>query len=181
VVEPSAPSSTTQTTLVTTGSTAGGTLPGTVPSGTSGGAAPSPGRSARPTPAIKHSSSIWLEVALGLVIALLLGTAWVVLRRQRRQRDDGPADQRVVRSWELAQRTLRRRGVARRPAETPGEFAARLARLEGQGRALGAEALGQLAALVELACYTPWPCTTGQADAARSWADAVTRATRRRS
>ena len=179
VVEPSTPSTTTGTTLVPATSSVGGTIPSN-PSGA--GSSSTRSTRSRPRAVTKHATAIWPDLLIGVAIALALGGAWLLVRRRRGAADGGLPDQRVVGAWELAQRTLRRRGVTRRPAETPGEFAARLARLEGQRqRPLGAEALGQLAALVELACYTPWPCTPDQAQAARSWADAVARTTRRRS
>jgi hypothetical protein len=77
-------------------------------------------------------------------------------------------DQRVVRDWEHALAALRRQGVARRNEETPAEYAARV-RLaeEASPQSMEADAVAKLAALVELACYTPRPCTPGQADQAR--------------
>jgi hypothetical protein len=124
-----------------------------------------------------------LLITLALIAgcALLFAVAWKRHRMVGLGSDTAPPDQRIVRAWERAQRALRRRGLGRQPSETPEEYAARLDLFEQRSaRVIGAGALQQLASLVELACYTPRPCTAGHADAARGHASVVINATRRR-
>jgi transglutaminase-like putative cysteine protease len=160
------------------------TVPGTTPT-----SVPAPGSTVkagsrpqrRPAPASRHGLSlwIWLLVLLALLtVATLAGLAW--RRRGPAQQVGLQADQRVVRSWERALGALRRTGLARRTGETPGEFARRVADSESASSlAVGSDAVTQLAALVELACYTPRPCTPGQVDHAHSLASMVVDANRR--
>jgi hypothetical protein len=113
-------------------------------------------------------------LALGAVAVLSVGVAWTIRRRRGPDDEALPPDQRIVRAWERAQRGLRRHGLGRTASETPEEFAARLAQLEQRSsRHVGADAVGQLAALVDLACYTPRPCTAGQAELAWGCAASV--------
>jgi transglutaminase-like putative cysteine protease len=114
----------------------------------------------------------WLLVLVLVLVLGALGATGTVLWRRRGGRGiGGSPNQGVVLAWERAQRALRRRGLARRPAETPGEYAARLEALEQRtDRRVGAEVVAQLARLVEQACYTPWPCTPEQARSAQGWA-----------
>jgi hypothetical protein len=176
VVGPNAPPETTQTTAVPSGGHAAGThVPGT-PRRTATHKTAGPG----------HAGStaltwLWIALALAGVGAML----WVLLRRGWRigKRDDDtlPPDQRIVRAWERAHQSLRRRGLGRRPAETPGEYAARLGLFEQRAtRRIGSGAVAELVALVELACYRPIPCTVTEAEAARTHASVVIAANRRR-
>jgi Flp pilus assembly protein TadB len=118
-----------------------------------------------------------------VLLAVAIAGAVAGILRRRIGRDDTAIapDQRIVRAWERTQHALRRRGLGRRESETPDEYAARLDRIEARStRGVGAEALRQLAALVELACYTPRPCTVSQADVAAGCASSVIMANRRR-
>jgi hypothetical protein len=96
---------------------------------------------------------------------LLAGVTLWVLRRRRAARDAAlPTDERVVRAWERSLGALRRQGLTRQPEETPGEYAARVGAVERRSpRSVEADAVANLAGLVELACYTPRPCTPAQA------------------
>jgi hypothetical protein len=88
-------------------------------------------------------------------------------------------DQKVVRAWERALGSLRRTGVARREQETPSEYLARVRAAEQtSGQSMEADAVANLAALVEQACYTPRPCTPGQAAEARALASTIVAANR---
>jgi hypothetical protein len=172
VIGPNFPSGSSPTTLVPSG--------GTATSGTAAGSSSTPSSHA----AARHGGAgdVWL-VTLAIVIAFgALLTGVLVLWRRRAPRDrTGSPNQRIVQTWEQAQRALTRHGLARRSAETPAEYAARLGRLEQQSRRrVGADALTHLAALVEVACYAPGHCTVSQVDAARGWASTVTEALRRR-
>jgi transglutaminase-like putative cysteine protease len=158
-----------------------GTAAGSQPAGTSGTTAP-------PPPAATHAGSVpWLLIALIAVAALaLLAAAGLLLRRLRRRGGLGPAnlstDQRVLRSWERATHALRRIGLSRDAAETPGEYAVRVRTVDAEQvstRPAQADALAQLAALVEQACYTPRPCTPGQAEEAQRLASTIVAAQRR--
>ena len=113
-----------------------------------------------------------------LVLAALV--MWV-RRRLRAARDARlPPDQRVVRAWDVALVALRRRGLGRRVEETPGEYAARVQSLERDAaQPIEAEAVADLAALVELACYTSGPCTPGQAADAHDLSSTIVAANRR--
>jgi hypothetical protein len=122
-------------------------------------------------------------VLLGLVV--LAPVVILVIRRRRKARDARlPPDQRVVRSWDIALGALRRCGLGRRVEETPGEYVARVRALDhdapGSVEADAVvEAVADLAALVELACYTPQPCTPGQAADAHALASTIVVANRR--
>jgi transglutaminase-like putative cysteine protease len=123
----------------------------------------------------------WIPAVVvgGVLVAALLV---LVLRRRIRAARDArlPPDQRVVRAWDVALLALRRRGLGRRSEETPGEYAARVQALEQSApQPLEAAAVAELAALVELACYTPWPCTPGQAVDAQALATTIVAANRR--
>jgi hypothetical protein len=124
-----------------------------------------------------HGAPYWI---LAVVLAgLLVLVALVVGVWRRRLAALLPEDLRVVRAWERATDGLRRRGMPRRIEETPAEYAARIAVAEkGAARSMEADALAHLAALVEVACYTPRPCTPGQADRAQSLAAAIVTANR---
>ena len=113
-----------------------------------------------------------------LVLALVVRC---VRRRLRSARDARlPPDQRVVRSWEVALSALRHRGMGQRVEETPGEYAARVRRVEQDAaQPIEAEAVADLAALVELACYTSRPCTPLQADDSHVLASRIVAANRR--
>jgi hypothetical protein len=133
---------------------------------------------ASPTP----SGGFGIWVLAGALIGLLALAALGVVLLRRRSSDDAHLhpDERVVRSWERAQRALRRRGLPRRGDETPAEYAARLRSLEHRpARALRSDSLESLAALVELACYAPRPCTAEQAERAGTLATTVVEANRR--
>ena len=173
VVGPTATPTTTQTTAVPSGSHPGG--------GAGSGTSPRHTHPAR-RPSAAAGSSWWSDTLVVIAVAGAALAALVLWRRHRGQPDLALApDQRIVRAWERAQRALQRKGLGRRVAETPAEYAARLAVLEqrGPGR-FGSAALEQLAGLVELACYTPMPCSVGQAEAAQGWAVAVVETNRGR-
>ena len=90
-----------------------------------------------------------------------------------------PPDERVVRAWDRAVLALRRQGLSYRPGETPAEFAlrVRLAEQSTEEKAK-ADAVADLAGLVELACYTPRPCTSTQATHAHALASTIVAAKR---
>ncbi len=74
---------------------------------------------------------------------------------------------------------LRRQGLARRSDETPAEFAVRVRLAEGStAETVKADAVADLAGLVELACYTPRPCTPSQAAHAHTLASTIVAANR---
>ncbi len=165
VVGPNAPPATTGTTQVPAGGHGSGT---TVPTGSSSGA------SHKSSGAAHGGSGFpwWLIVVL-LAVSVAAAIVWTRRGSGRDDRALAP-DHRIVRAWERTQRSLRHRGLGRRAAETPGEYAARLGRLEHRSdRRIGADALGRLAALVDLACYSPGPCTSADADQAQGWAMSV--------
>jgi transglutaminase-like putative cysteine protease len=171
VVGPTPPSATTQTTQVPTGAGTTTTATTVVPS--QGGTTSqhrSPG-----------GSSWWIVPVIVVVAAALASGAFIVWRRRNARTDVGASpDQRIVREWNRAQLALRRRGLGPRAAETPLEYAARVERYERRAASrVGAEALGRLAHLVQLACYMPQPCTAGEAEAARGLAAEVREANRR--
>jgi hypothetical protein len=173
VVGPTQPPATSSTTPTASGGAASGHSGGGSSRATSGSRATTPPHA---------TGTSWVELlAIIAAIAAVLAAAFVLWRRRRPGvRSDGP-NQRIVQTWEHAHRALARRGLARGPAETPAEYAARLGRLEQQGgRRVAADALAHLAALVELACYAPGPCTLSQVDAAQGWGSAVSEALRRR-
>ncbi len=173
VVGPTPPPATTQTTQVPTG--AGTTTTATTPVGVG------PTHRATGHRPGSGGSVPWVVWVLLVAAALAVGT--VVARRRGALADaGGTPDQRIVRSWERAQQALRRHGLGQRAAETPLEYAARIDRYEQrQAQAVGAGPLGRLADLVQLACYTPRPCTAGEAETARNLAASVREANRRRS
>jgi transglutaminase-like putative cysteine protease len=124
-----------------------------------------------------------LLIVLLVLLAALVGAAlwWRRWTRRDERADQGPPEQRIVGAWNRAQRALSRRGLGRRPAESPGEYATRLDGLERSAAAgIGAQAMSHLAALVEAACYGPRPCTAAEAEAALSWSASVLAANRRR-
>jgi hypothetical protein len=128
-----------------------------------------------------HGVSWWIPVAvLGGVLVLTALVLWV-RRRLLAARDARlPPDQRVVRAWDVALVALRRRGVGRGLEETPGEYAARVRSLErDMDQPVEAEAVADLAALVEVACYTSGPCTPGQAADAHALASTIVATNRR--
>jgi hypothetical protein len=128
-----------------------------------------------------HGVSWWIPAAvLGGVLVLTAVVLWV-RRRLLSARDARlPPDQRVVRAWEVALSALRRRGVGRRVEETPGEYAARVRSLErDMAQPIEAEAVADLADLVEVACYTSRPCTPGQAADAHALASTIVATNRR--
>jgi len=129
-----------------------------------------------------HGGSAWWIIPVVLLAAAMVAAAVVAIRRRRDLSAAGASpDQRIVREWNRAQLALRRRGLGRRVAETPLEYVARVERYEGRAAArVGAEALGRLASLVQLACYTPQPCTGNDAEAARALAVEIRVANRRR-
>jgi hypothetical protein len=116
-------------------------------------------------------------------VLLVLGSiaVWAVRRRRAAHEAALPPDARVVRAWERALVALRRQGLARRPDETPAEYAARV---RGTGDSTDgnveaeADAVANLAGLVELACYTPRPCTPAQAGQAHALASTIVAAQR---
>jgi hypothetical protein len=119
-----------------------------------------------------------VAVAVGL---LLLGCVGVWAWRRRRAAIEAALlpDARVVRAWEQALVALRRQGLPRRPEETPAEYAARVRVAEDStSKAVEADAVANLAGLVELACYTPRPCTPAQATHAHALASTIATADR---
>jgi transglutaminase-like putative cysteine protease len=128
-----------------------------------------------------HGLEWWIPLAVvGGLLVLALVVRWV-RRRLRAARDARlPPDQRVVRSWEVALLALRHRGMGQRVEETPGEYAVRMRALERDAaQPIEAEAVADLAALVELACYTSRPCTPLQADDSHLLATRIVAANRR--
>ena len=129
----------------------------------------------------RHGFPWWIPgVVLGGLAVLAL-IVLVVRRRVRVLRDARLSpDQRVVGAWDVALVALRRRGIGRRLEETPGEYALRVQSLEQAGaQPVEADAVADLAALVELACYTSRPCTPGQAADAHALATTIVAANRR--
>jgi hypothetical protein len=129
----------------------------------------------------------WTPLIVAVLLLLLAGVTIGALRRRRAadEASRGP-DERVVQAWERALVALRRRGVARRPAETPAEFASRLrvsddvigVVAETELQKVQGDAVASLAGLVELACYTPRPCTPAQAAHAHALASTIVAANR---
>jgi hypothetical protein len=119
-----------------------------------------------------------LIVVVGLLV--LAASALLALRRRRASAEATLLpDQRVVRAWERALGALGRSGLSRRAEETPGEYAARVRSVEDSSALpVEAEAVAHLAALVELACYTPRPCTPAQATDAHALATRIVVANR---
>jgi hypothetical protein len=128
-----------------------------------------------------HGVSWWIPGAV-LVGLLVLAAVVIWVRRRLRSARDArlPPDQRVVRAWDVALLALRRRGVGRRVEETPGEYATRVRSFERDlAQPIEAEAVADLAALVEVACYTSRPCTPGQAADAHALASTIVATNRR--
>jgi transglutaminase-like putative cysteine protease len=131
-----------------------------------------------------RSDGEWGWWVAGVVVAAVLvltpPALWLVRRRRARQEVRLPPDQRVVRSWERALLALRRQGLDRRSEETPGEYAARVQRRQREvPEPFEADAVAHLAALVELACYAPEPCTVDQAVEAGTLASSIVQTNRR--
>jgi hypothetical protein len=121
-------------------------------------------------------------LALAAVLALVGLAVWARRWRRSAHAKRLPPDQQVVHAWDHAQGALRRRGLARRTDETPDEYVGRVRSFERDGpRSLDADAVADLAHLVELACYTPQPCTPGQVATAQSLASTIVAENRRRS
>jgi len=123
-----------------------------------------------------HPGSTWWVVAAVVVGLLVLGAlaAWALRRRRAAVEARLLPDQRVVRAWDQALTALRRTGMARREEETPAEFAARVHQAEhDSAEVMGSGAVTNLATLVELACYTPRPCTPAEAERARALASTI--------
>lgn len=138
-----------------------------------------PGQRHHRTPASGTGFPWWVLVAV--VGLLLLGciAVWAWRRRRAALETALLPDARVVRAWEQALVALRRQGLPRRPDETPAEYAARVHVAEGStSQAVEADAVANLAGLVELACYTPRPCTPAQATHAHVLAATIVRANR---
>ncbi len=179
VLEPSTPQGSTTTTAP---ARVGSVTPTSQPAGNTGG-----GSAARPRPPkTKHRPHsgfpLWVIVAVALVLLGLIG--WSEVRRRQGGREmDLSTDQHVVRAWEEAQLHLRRIGLPRRSSETPHEFVIRVGISDDPARhAVDVPALMKLSDLVEIACFTPIPCTPSQVDEARLLASTVvrTRSHRRR-
>jgi transglutaminase-like putative cysteine protease len=128
----------------------------------------------------KSGSSWWIPVVVVVGLLLLAAVAMLPWRRRRARAEAAlPPDQRVVRAWERALGALRRKGLTRRAEETPGEYAARVRLVEHDSAVpIEADAVTHLAALVELACYTPRPCTPAQATDAHALAARIVEANR---
>jgi transglutaminase-like putative cysteine protease len=132
-----------------------------------------------------HGGWIWwmAGVVVAAVLVLTPPVLWLVRRRRARHEVRLPPDQRVVRSWERALLALRRQGLDRRSEETPGEYATRVQQRQREAPdPLEADAvahLAHLAALVELACYAPEPCTLDQAVEAGTLASSIVETNRR--
>lgn len=169
-------------THTTTQTTTPSTVPSTAPSGTGPAGAHSSGPAHHSRPAVpgRHGTPYWiLAVVLAGLLVLVALVVGVWRRRLSALEALLPEDLRVVRAWERATDGLRRRGMPRRIDETPAEYAARIAAAEkGAARSMEADALAHLAALVEMACYTPRPSTPGQADRAQDLAAAIVTANR---
>ncbi len=129
-----------------------------------------------------HGGIAWWMILL--IVAAVVALAGLALRLFRRRRavaseHDLNADQRIVRAWERAHHALRTTGLPPRRGETAAEYAARVLATEpGLPQPVNAESLAELAALVELACYTPSPCTADQAEDAEALAAGIVAATR---
>jgi transglutaminase-like putative cysteine protease len=122
----------------------------------------------------------WIPVVVAVGLLLLAASAILALRRRRASAEAALLpDQRVVRAWERALGALGRSGLSRRAEETPAEYAARVRSVEDTSALpVEADAVANLAALVELACYTPRPCTPAQATDAHALANRIAEANR---
>ncbi len=164
------------------------TTPNTVPAGTSTatptsspGAGPTGSHATPPTsrPQSTHGFAWWVVMAALVVLLLIAVAVWARRRRRAIHEVALPPDERVVRAWERALVALRRKGLSRRPDETPAEFAARVRLADGSAELRAeADAVVDLAGLVELACYTPRPCTPTQATHAHALASTIVGASR---
>jgi hypothetical protein len=122
----------------------------------------------------------WIPAAIVAGLLLLAGVVAGAVRRRRFVVVGRLApDEKVVRAWEHALGSLRRTGLARREQETPSEYVARVRTAERtSAQSMEADAVANLAVLVEQACYTPRPCTPGQAAEARTLASTIAAANR---
>jgi transglutaminase-like putative cysteine protease len=164
---------------VTTTTAAPTTVPVTTPATTQAGRH----HGSRGHTHVAHAHATWwIPVLIGLVLLLLAaGAVWLRRRRRAARVAALRPDEQVVRAWETALGALRRNGLARQPDETPGEYAVRIgatAATVDQPAPGEAAAVAELAGLVELACYTPRPCTPGQADEAQRLAATIVTANR---
>jgi len=147
--------------------------------GSSGGAGAGHGQHHAAHPA-RHGSGwlVWLAVAGG-VLVVAAAVPWLVVRRRRAHglSDAGlNPDERIVRAWERALLTLRRIGVPRHSGETPSEYVNRVRVVASRSKPaldVDADALEELALMVEQACYDPRPCSGDQAADARELASMV--------
>jgi transglutaminase-like putative cysteine protease len=152
-------------------STAGSVPAGTTPTGTGN----RHGSTTHRAKSVRGGVAWWAVMAAVLAGLLLLGGAavWIVRRRRSVRQASLQPGQRVVRAWEHALAGLRRAGVAHRVEETPAEYVVRVRAAEqASAQRLEADAVADLAALVEQACYAGRPCTPGQA--AQAWTLAST-------
>jgi transglutaminase-like putative cysteine protease len=132
-----------------------------------------------PTPR-HHGGATWWIPALVLLVLLALLTSGLLVRRRRHAAAAAlQPDQRVVRAWELALGALRKDGFPRHAQETPGEYATRVRTAAyASAPSVEGDAVADLAALVEVACYTPLPCSPGQVDQAYRLASTIVQASR---
>jgi transglutaminase superfamily protein/uncharacterized protein DUF4129/transglutaminase TgpA-like protein len=129
----------------------------------------------------RASSTPWLLIIAGAAVILLALIGLLEVRRRRGRQPGGLSpDAQVVRAWERALQAMRHHGLPRRLAETPSEYVARLRDSPASAAFVaGVDALAGLAALVEQACYTPWPCTAVQAEEAMGLVTTVLASDRR--
>jgi hypothetical protein len=143
--------------------------------------APHTGTSHHGVSAPSHGGLAWWAYLLIVVAVLALAGLAVALFRRRAVASDHDLnpDQRIVRAWERAHQALRQTGLPPRRGETAAEYAARVRATEPRlPQPVNAESLAELAGLVELACYTPTPCTAAQAEDAQALAAGIVAATR---
>ncbi|MBI3975759.1 MAG: DUF3488 domain-containing protein [Armatimonadetes bacterium] len=107
-----------------------------------------------------------VEASLPWLLAAGAAGAVVLLARAARPGARGPQGE-ILRAYGAMVRALARRGMSRRPAETPREFAARL------GPAAPPPEVGVLTGLVEQALFAPGGATEEMAAAARRAARGV--------
>jgi transglutaminase-like putative cysteine protease len=105
----------------------------------------------------------------GLYLAAVAGGRWLL--RQRRRRGAATPTEQVLVAWDEAEEALALAGTGRRPAETAGEFAARVGR-SGHPPAVAAR-LSALAADVAAAGFSPTGSDPEAADRAGRAAAAV--------